>query len=175
MYPATAAATVMAVLATLTGPPADAEADALATFPLKLLDLSITAPSTASLGGGIAGGRLTLKLTTVTVNDSRLLPGSWTASVSSTDFTTTAPVRTIANGQMSYWSGPATATSGLGTFTPGQGTAADAVTLTASRTAFTHTGGLVVNSASWQPTLVLTIPHTAALGSYSGTITHSVQ
>ena len=80
----------------------------------------------------------------------------------------------IALSQISYWSGPATATTGTGTFTAGQPTAANAVTLTVNRTAFSLTGGSAVNSASWNPTLVVAVPLSTVAGTYTATITHSV-
>jgi hypothetical protein len=73
----------------------------------------------------------------VTDNRGALL-GTWTASVSSTDFTTGGATanETIAKGQVTYWSGPATATSGTATFTPGQLASVNAQDLSVSRTAF---------------------------------------
>jgi hypothetical protein len=77
-------------------------------------------------------------------------------------------------GQISYWSGPETATTGAGTFTPGQQTAAEQVVLDAPRTAFSKESGDGNNAASWNPTLVIAIPADAIGGLYSGTVTHSV-
>ena len=57
------------------------------------------------------------------------LDAMWITTVSSTDFTTGAATtpETVTKSNVSYWSGPATATTGQGTFTPGQATAANAV------------------------------------------------
>ncbi len=85
----------------------------------------------------------------------------------------TAP-ETIPLTQITYWSGPATATTGTGTFTPGQASAVTAVSLTAPRTAFSLTSGTSVTSASWNPTLAVSAPATAVAGTYTATITHSV-
>ena len=82
--------------------------------------------------------------------------------------------QTIPLTQVSYWSGPATATSGSGTFTPGQLAAANAVNLTAGRVAFSLTSGSGVNSASWNPTLSVQVPAGAVAGTYTATITESV-
>ena len=115
------------------------------------------------------------QLGTVTVTDNRgIASASWTATVTGTAFVTggaTAP-ETIPLTQVTYWSGPATATAGTGTFTPGEPAAANAVDLTAPRTAFSLASGSSVNSASWNPTLSVSVP--AAAGTYTATITHSV-
>jgi hypothetical protein len=101
---------------------------------------------------------------------------SWTATVTATTFVTggaTAP-ETIPLTQITYWSGPATATTGTGTFTPGQANPAAAVNLTVPRVAFTLTAGSSVNSAAWNPTLSISVPPAALAGTYTATITHSV-
>jgi hypothetical protein len=113
----------------------------------------------------------------VTVTDARaLLTASWTSTVSGTAFTTggATTAETIPAANISYWSGLATSTSGVGTFTPGEATAALAQTLSASRTAYTLTLGVSNNSATWNPTLVVAVPASAVVGTYTGTITHSV-
>ena len=69
---------------------------------------------------------------------------------------------------------PATVTSGPGTFIPGQPTAGAAVTLNVVRTAFSRTGSNGNNSATWNPTLIVDVPATAIVGTYQGTVTHSV-
>ncbi|GLK14135.1 hypothetical protein GCM10017600_75470 [Streptosporangium carneum] len=101
----------------------------------------------------------------------------WTATVSATNFTTGTgtPAQTIAKSSVSYWSGPTTASSGGGSRTPGQPTAAQKAALTATVTAFSgrKLNG-IANSTSWQPTLVVTVPSSAATGVYTGVITHSV-
>ena len=119
--------------------------------------LTITVPASAALPSASPGGTTAAKLGTVTVTDNRgTATASWTATVTATTFTTgggTAP-ETIPLTRTAYWSGPATATTGTGTLTPGQPNAAAAVNLTAPRTAFSLTGGSPVNSASWNPTLL---------------------
>ncbi|GAA5178686.1 hypothetical protein GCM10023322_06440 [Rugosimonospora acidiphila] len=139
--------------------------------------LSITAPANVNLGSTRASGTLTGSLGTVTVSDTRgNLVAAWTATVSSTDFTTgpATPAATIGKANIRYWSGTATATSGVGVFIAGQGTASSAVVLSTTRTAFNLTAGVGNNSASWKPTVIVTVPATALSGTYTGTITHSV-
>jgi alpha-tubulin suppressor-like RCC1 family protein len=139
--------------------------------------LAITVPSTATLPGPAPGSTASAQLGTVTVTDTRGLgTASWTVMVTATAFTTgsgTGP-QTIPPSQVTYWSGPATATTGTGTFTPGQASAASAVTLSAARTAFSLTGGSGINSASWNATVSVSVPASAVAGTYTATITHSV-
>jgi uncharacterized repeat protein (TIGR01451 family) len=139
--------------------------------------LSITVPSSAALPSVSPGGTTSAQLGTVTVNDFRgTAAASWTVMVTATTFVTgggTAP-ETIPLTQITYWSGPATASTGTGTFTPGQANAAAAVNLTVPRTAFSLTAGSSVNSASWNPTLSVSVPAAGLAGTYTATITHSV-
>ncbi|WP_210821218.1 ice-binding family protein [Micromonospora sp. D93] len=139
-------------------------------------ELSISAPEMADLGSASLGGVVSGNLGPVTVTDERLLSEpTWTATVVATNFVTSGvPVHTISNTNASYWSGPATATSGIGTFTSGQPTAADAEIINVERTAFTLTDGVGNNSATWDPVVSVQIPLTAVAGVYSGTITFSV-
>lgn len=171
--------TFAAVFALGLAGPADAASsgNTTTTFAVNSGALGITVPATANLGSGNPGTSISAALGGVTVTDNRaLLTASWTATATSTSFTTgggTAP-ETIANTAVSYWSGAATATSGSGTFTPGQANAGAAVAMGTSVTAFTLTGGVGDNSASWNPTLVIAVPAAAVGGTYTGTITHSV-
>ncbi len=139
-------------------------------------ELSISAPETADLGSAGLGGAVSGNLGPVTVTDERLLSEpTWTATVVATNFVTSGvPVHTIPNTNASYWSGPATATSGIGTFTSGQPTSADAEIINVERTAFTLTDGVGNNSATWDPVVSVQIPLTAVAGVYTGTITFSV-
>ncbi|WP_433551932.1 ice-binding family protein [Micromonospora zamorensis] len=139
-------------------------------------ELSISAPETADLGSANLGGVVSGQLGPVTVTDERLLSApSWTATVVASNFVTSGvPVHTISNTNASYWSGPATATSGIGTFTSGQPTAADAEIINVERTAFTLTEGIGNNSVTWDPVVSVQIPMAAVAGSYTGTITFSV-
>jgi hypothetical protein len=153
-------------------------ADTTTTFSLAAGSLSISAPASRDLGSGsTGGGTVSAQLGTVTVTDNRgALVGTWTASVSSTDFTTggASANETIAKGQVTYWSGTATASSGVAVFAPGQAIAANAQALSVSRTAFSATAIVGNNAASWNPTVTVNVPAAAVAGDYTGTITHSV-
>ncbi len=152
-------------------------ADTTTTFSVTSGALSITVPASASLGSGAPGFTASAQLGTVTVNDARAAIGaSWTVAVSSSNFTTgtATAAETIDKSAISYWSGLATATSGVATFLPGQLTAVDKVGLGTSKTAFSASATAGNNAASWNPTVIVNIPAQAPAGSYSGTITHSV-
>ncbi|MFY1689210.1 hypothetical protein [Plantactinospora sp. WMMB782] len=140
--------------------------------------VDITVPASVNLGTGFVGGVLTGQLGTVEVRDRRgqVNPNTWVATVSASVFVTGAggPQRTIANGQVSYWSGPAVRSTGGGTLVPGQLTAAQAVQLNVTRQAFRKTAGNGNNTVSWRPTIRIAIPSGIVAGTYTGTITHSV-
>lgn len=138
--------------------------------------VSISAPTSAQMGTAPIGAtRLSAQLGTVTVTASGLVAPSFTATVSASVFTTGAGTasETIGKSSLRYWSGPATASSGV-TVIPGQLTELNAVSLTVSRTAFSGTGLTLSISASWNPTLIVDLPASAVAGAYTGIVTHSV-
>lgn len=137
--------------------------------------LSISTPEMADLGAGAPGGTVSADLGPVTVTDGRgLAMATWTATVVATNFVTTgSPAPTIASLNVWYSSGPATVT-GIGTFTSGQPTVADAQAIDVQRTAYTVTDGAGVTSATWDPVVSVRIPATTVAGRYTGTIVFSV-
>ncbi|WP_051969119.1 hypothetical protein [Kitasatospora azatica] len=138
--------------------------------------LSISVPATAGLGSAAPSGTVSAALGSVTVSDGRgLATSTWTATVSATNFHTggATSAETVTTSNVYYWSGPATATNGTVTATPGQSDASAKQALSSSRTSFTSTGN-GNNSTSWSPTVVVTIPAAAVQGTYTGTVTHSV-
>ncbi|MBE1492539.1 hypothetical protein [Plantactinospora soyae] len=168
-------------VAAAVGLPAPASADeGTTTVTLNVTasgGLTITVPATANLGNGTEGSTISGNLGPVTVLDQRaLLNASWNATVVASDFTTGGgtAAETIPAINVRYWSGPATGTSGEGTFTPGQPTAADAEIINVPQTAFTHTGGSGNNFATWNPTVLVDVPDATSGGTYTGTVTHSV-
>lgn len=175
-----AALTIAATSAVAFAPEAHAatSGDTTTTFTLTAGVLAITTPGSASLGSVATGSATTsAQLGSVAISDGRgALLGSWTGSVSSTDFTTGGATgdETIAKAQADYWSGAATASTGVGTFTPGQANAGAKQSLTASRTAFSASSVIGNNTATWNPTMIINIPSAAVAGVYSGTVTHSV-
>ncbi|WP_250564517.1 hypothetical protein [Sphaerisporangium fuscum] len=172
--------------APVSAPPAEAGTCAASTTCPTTVTFTVTAPDSltisvpngpVNIGSNTPGNQITGQLGTVTVSDQRAaLTATWTATVSATSFTTGTgtAAETIPASSVAYWSGPATATTGTGTFVPGQANAAAAVTLDQPRTAFSKTTGSGDNSASWNPTLIVTIPAQAVAGLYTGTINHQV-
>jgi hypothetical protein len=151
--------------------------DTTVTFTVATANLTLEVPASRNLGSGFPGQTISGQLGTVTVIDERAAAdATWTASVISTQFDTgtDSPSETVPPNLVDYWSGPATATTGTGTFVPGQPTRADRQSLERPRTAFSKTAGSGNNRASWSPTLEITIPQDAVGGLYSGTVTHSV-
>lgn len=154
-------------------------ASAVVCFPDPVSALAISAPSgpvsigtVTTLDGGTV---ISHQLGNVTASDNGIiiLLGSFDATVTLTATFKTgsgASAETIPAGNVKYWSG--TASSSSGSCTAGQPTAAQAQTLTATRAAYSC-GGLLTVSATWNPTLVVTLPTTLIAGTYTATITHS--
>jgi hypothetical protein len=167
-----------AMVVAVAGVASAAPGDTTVTFSVSSGSLSISVPAgPVGLGSGTPGNSITGQLGNVTVTDARaLLTAAWTASVISTSFKTGGgtTAETVPASAISYWSGTASSTTGSGTFTPGQASAGQAQTLNVSRTAYTLTGGVGDNSATWNPTLIVAIPASAVNGTYTGTVTHSV-
>lgn len=139
-------------------------------------ELSITVPTSTALGGAAPGGTISAQLGTVKVDDTRLLLANWTATASATNFITGggSTAETIAKNRLSYWSGPVTASTGVGVRVPGQLTALNAVSLSTAVTAFALQAVVLGTSTSWNPTIVVAVPASAVAGAYHGTVTHSV-
>jgi hypothetical protein len=142
------------------------------SIPVVLGVLSITAPASADLGSAGPGGAHAASLGTVQVTDGRAGVTGWTATASATDFTTGAgsPAETIPVHDVRYLISGFTSTTGSATFTPASltdlsGTAEAVVTAT-------NVDG--DNSAAWNPTIRVSVPTGAVLGTYTATITDSV-
>jgi hypothetical protein len=151
-----------------------ADPDTTVTFSVNVGGLSMTVPASADLGSGDPGTTIgPSAIGAVTVTDVRAALGaSWTATASSTSFTTGAgtPAETIPAGDVTYDPGAMTSTTGTGTFTPSaaftlSGTPQDAVAATAI------TGD---NTGTWDPALSVAVPAAAVGGVYTGTLTQSV-
>jgi hypothetical protein len=171
------AGAVLAAVVTAAPAYAAPTGDSTVTFTITGGSLDITVPATVALGSGAPGTDVINALGAITVVDGRaLLTAAWTTSVASTDFTTGGgtPAETVADTAVRYWSGPATATAGIGTFTPSQATAANAVALSTGPNAMATTAGVGNNSVTWNPTLIVAVPAAAVGGVYTGTVTHSV-
>ncbi|MEU8196568.1 hypothetical protein AB0C10_22570 [Microbispora amethystogenes] len=161
--------------------PASTTCPTTVTFTVTAPDgLTITVPDgPVNVGSGAPGGQISGALGPVTVSDQRAaLTATWVATVSAASggFTTGGgtAAETVPNSAVLYWSGAATATTGTGTFVPGQANAAAAQSLDVPRTAFSKTSGSGDNSATWDPTIVVNVPAEAVAGTYTGTVNHSV-
>ncbi|MGV9534333.1 hypothetical protein ACWDR9_11885 [Streptosporangium sandarakinum] len=161
-------------LAAAIAPPATAASDdTIVTFTIDSGDLTIDAPDAVDLGT-VASDATSVSgpIGPVTVTDKRgVLNGSWTATAISTDFTTGAatPPETIPNINVVYTPGSQNDHTGTGTFTLGPGGI-----INVPRVAFTGTDLVGNNSATWNPSLTITIPDGKVAGIYTGTVTHSV-
>lgn len=170
---APALTTMVAALLVAAALPASAE-DTTTTFEITAAGaLSVTAPGTAELGSVANDATLTASLGEVTALDERgLLTATYTTSVASTEFTATVDATSVefGNANVTYTS-PATVL-GAGVVTcAGTGTP---VTLEEQRTAMAATLASGTSSCTWSPDITVTPPLEAVVGSYSGTITHSV-
>ena len=135
--------------------------------------LLITAPASADLGAAAPGGTVSAELGIIQVTDNRAgLAVGWTATVSSTDFTTGdgMAAQTIPVHDADYLISSFTATTGSATFTPTPMTDMS----TAAQAVVTATNVHGDNSAAWNPVVQVSVPSGAVAGTYSATITHSV-
>jgi hypothetical protein len=137
--------------------------------------LTITVPESADLGSVAAGQHTTSGLLgTVTVGDERATDGGeWTATAVTSDFatlSTAGPVETIPATDLTYTPGATTANTGTATLEPG----AAAAGMSTAATAYSASAEVGVTSTSWDPTVGFNLPADVVVGTYDGTITHSV-
>ena len=137
------------------------------TFTVTSGALTLSVPVAANLGSGAPGTTISAPIGPVTVTDDRaLLAASWTVTVAETDFANGA--QTIPATDASYAPGTIT-TTGVITVIPTSVTLANS-----AQTVVTGTDGVGDNTATWDPTVAVTVPATAAAGTYTGTLTHSI-
>lgn len=144
---------------------------------VSLSSAQLTAQSVATIVPGVA---VSGSLGTTTVDDTRGTSTGWTANVAATDFVSGA--NTIGIGAATITTGAVAGLSlptlcGIG----GVVTFPASITLSTSAQELgkcAHlTAGTVIgaNSAQWSNTMTLTLPATAAGGTYTSTVTQSVQ
>lgn len=166
------ASLILGVLVNLPAAPASAD-PTVATVTLVEAGLSITTTANAAnLGSRTtieSGGPISGSLGQVQVDDTRnAAAGSgWVASIISTAFTPPAGPAIPASA-VSYVAGSITKV-GTATYT-----ADDPANLTDTAPAVIATAITGDNSATWNPTITVTVPGGMAAGVYSATITHSV-
>jgi uncharacterized repeat protein (TIGR01451 family) len=128
-------------------------------------------PAAVDLGHGLVGGTIQGSLGPVQVSDDRGFGEDWTASVSSTNLIAgSLPAQTIPAGNEAYDISGFTSTSGNATFQfiPSVDLSGDPQAVVSA----TNVGGN--NSATWDPVISVAVPAGAIVGTYSGTIIHSV-
>lgn len=163
---AAASAVVLSGIAAL--PAQAATGDTVTTFAVAGGTLSIAVQATADLGTGTTGtASVSGQLGNVSVTDARGGRAGWSAKATSTTFTT--GTGNPASTSVSYNAGVIT-TTGTSVMPP-----AVPVTLSATpATVVSPTSQIGNNTASWNPTLTVSLPSNALAGSYTGTINTSV-
>ena len=151
----------------------------LGLAPASQASVSVTVPANSNLGSASTGtATLTAQLGSVTASAGGILGVQVTANVSCSDFKTGSgsAAETISKNNVFYWSGPASVTGLLASVTPGQPTSADQVSCATSHQAdWAAAGlGLLAVSTSWNPTIIIHLPASAVVGTYTGTVTHTV-
>lgn len=145
-------------------------ADTGTTFTINSGTLALSVQADATLTPAASGTTaITGSLGAVSVNDARGGTAAWTVSGASTAFTgarVTAPSSSTA---VSYTGGVVTET---GTITVADGTQTTLTGAAVSVVAPTELSGN--NTASWTPTLAVTMPAGALADTYSGTVTTSI-
>lgn len=142
------------------------------TFALKGGELAITVQKAAPLSDGATGDTsVTGNLGPVTVTDTRGGTEAWTSSAASTTFTSTsAGGTTTSSTAVTYDSGSVDQTTG--TVSVKNSPDVDLSTKPATVVSATEVSGN--NTATWYPTLTVSLPESALAGDYTGTITTSV-
>jgi len=134
------------------------------------LDISVPA-GTVDLGSVIASlnaQTVSADLGMVTVTDGRGGTTGWVVTAVANDFAGPENISVSAPGSSSYHAPPATV---VGT---AEVAGTDMPNLYPPAPVQTATGVVGVNTASWNPTISVTIPAGAPAGVYSTTLTHSV-
>ncbi|MBA2279925.1 MAG: hypothetical protein H0W25_01625 [Acidimicrobiia bacterium] len=159
---ATAATIVIGIAA-----PASAD-DTATTFTLTGGSLTLSVAATATLtneASGVAANDITGTLGVVTVTDARGGTEGWVASAAATTFTGSG--LSVSTG-VAYANGEVTET---GTNTVA---AASVASISVGRAVATATAVSGNNTASWDPTLTVSMPAGALAGAYAGTVTTSI-
>lgn len=164
------------VVVVLTACPVQAFAAGSGTTPVTVQisagTLDITVPtSSVNLGlVNVSGSPQTVssQLGTVAVTDGRGGTAGWTVTANAVDFTGPQNISVSAPGSSSYTS-PSAAVTGTAIVTN-----TDLAPLYPPGPVQVATGVSGINSASWNPTISVTLPANALAGTYSSTITHSV-
>jgi hypothetical protein len=133
------------------------------TVPTGPVDLGSTAVSSSPQ-------TVSSQLGNVTVTDSRGSTANWSATANAVDFTSTngTTISVSATGSSTY-TAPAATVTGTATVTPHT-----LSPIYPGGPVQTAAGVSGINSATWNPTVAITIPANTLAGTYNSTITHSV-
>ncbi|MFF2627154.1 hypothetical protein ACFVUN_15440 [Kitasatospora griseola] len=137
------------------------------TFVVTSGALTLSVPASAVLGSGAPSTSISAPIGPCTVVDDRaLLSASWTVTAAETDFV----------------NGPSTIPAADATYTVGSVTTTGTITVTSTnvtlsnsaQTVLTGSAGVGDNTATWDPTVAVSVPASAVSGLYTGTLTQSV-
>jgi hypothetical protein len=166
-YLASLAVATSALLLAPSAPASAVAGDTTTTFALTGGALNVSVAATAALTNGTtSSASVSGQLGTVQVTDARGGTTAWSAFATSTTFTDGAG--SVSTGE-SYSSGAIT-TTGTIVILPGTATSLSA---TAAKVVG-PTSVVGNNTASWNPTLTVSLPANALVGTYTGTIHTSV-
>ncbi|PJN22176.1 hypothetical protein [Kitasatospora sp. CB02891] len=137
------------------------------TFVVTSGALTLSVPASAALGSGAPGTSIGAAIGPCTVIDNRaLLSASWTVTAAETDFVN--GLSTIPATDATYTVGSVTTT---GTITV---TSTNVTLSNSAQTVLTGSAGVGDNTATWDPTVTVSVPASAVSGLYTGTLTQSV-
>jgi hypothetical protein len=146
-----------------------APGDTVVTFTLGGGSLDVTPAASAALTDGAPGAAsVSGSLGPVTISDTRGSTAGWVLSAKSTTFTDGAG--SISDG-VSYASGAATGKTGIVTPTTDGPTSIMGAVVVPVAAGTAASGN---NTASYTPTLTVSLPESALAGDYTGTVTTSV-
>jgi hypothetical protein len=173
LYPGAASAGMLrpaALAYSSSNAPSATDPDTTVTFAVTVGAISISAPATADLGAGLPGGKIDGSLGNVEVtDDTAALSAAWTATASSTIWTTGsgATTSTIPASDVTYDPGTVSITGSITTVeTP--------ITLSTAAQTVVAATGTGNNTGTWDPALEVSLPSAAVGGTYTGTITDSL-
>jgi hypothetical protein len=151
-------------------------ADSIVTFAVTGGSLSITAPagpvSIGSVASSLTETPTSAALGAVTVTDLRGGELGWTVTAGATSFVNgSAQTVTVATAGKSLYTAPDADPTATGTVTVTP-TSLTQLSPPASVQVATAVDG--ANSATWSPTIGVTVPASANTGTYTSTLTHSV-
>lgn len=165
-------ATGAGVLAAAVPASADTTGNTPVTLEVTNGSLNITVPTDSVDLGSVTASTspqtVSALLGTVTVTDGRGGTAGWTVTANGVDFTGPQSISVSAPGSSSYLT-PVAGVTGTASVA-----ASDLSPIYPPGPVQVATGVNGINSATWNPTIQITVPANALVGTYHSTITHSV-